>query len=94
MIRCGHCKESHDTIAQVRLCSHRQAANTTDTSKASELRGIQADLEQELQQLTKQAGDDEVKGSWPGYCQACGAPLDPPNATSCKVCGADDIEDD
>jgi hypothetical protein len=31
---------------------------------------------------------------WPGYCQNCGAELDPADRTYCPVCGADDIDDD
>ena len=31
---------------------------------------------------------------WPGFCQNCQAELDPPDATWCRVCGADDYDDD
>lgn len=31
---------------------------------------------------------------WPGFCQNCQAELNPPNATWCKSCGADDYDDD
>lgn len=54
-----------------------------------------------LTELEKLRDDDyaldvteDAELPWPGYCQACGAPLDPPNATSCQACGADDIDDD
>lgn len=30
---------------------------------------------------------------WPGFCQSCHAPLTPPDATSCRTCRADDIDD-
>lgn len=33
------------------------------------------------------------KRPWPGYCQACKAPLDPPNRTSCLSCGASDTDE-
>lgn len=30
---------------------------------------------------------------WPGYCQACGSELNPPNATTCRVCHASDTDE-
>lgn len=35
----------------------------------------------------------KAKLPWPGYCQSCGSALTPPDATSCRSCGADDIDD-
>jgi hypothetical protein len=29
---------------------------------------------------------------WPGYCQNCWEPLDPPNSTSCHSCGMSDAD--
>lgn len=33
-----------------------------------------------------------TKKPWPGHCQSCQAPLDPPNRTDCPTCGASDFE--
>ena len=30
---------------------------------------------------------------WPGYCQACQAPLSPPELTWCPTCGASDDDE-
>jgi hypothetical protein len=30
---------------------------------------------------------------WPGYCQACGAVLDPPDARHCRTCFAGDDDE-
>lgn len=30
---------------------------------------------------------------WPGYCQNCGAALNPPDATFCDTCHADDEDE-
>lgn len=31
--------------------------------------------------------------SWPGHCQACGAVLNPPDATDCRACYASDTDE-
>lgn len=35
----------------------------------------------------------DPKKPWPGYCQACGAALDPPNLTWCPTCGSTDEDE-
>lgn len=30
---------------------------------------------------------------WPGYCQACKAPLSPPDRIDCPTCGASDYDE-
>lgn len=40
--------------------------------------------------------ESSVEGSetpWPGFCQACKAPLNPPDANSCVTCGASDADE-
>lgn len=32
------------------------------------------------------------KFPWPGFCQNCFAPLDPPNSTTCHSCGKSDVD--
>jgi len=35
----------------------------------------------------------EAERPWPGFCQACKAPLDPPDLTWCPTCGASDDDE-
>ena len=46
-----------------------------------------------IRTVTDWVVNDPGKG-WPGYCQNCKNPLTPVDATSCNVCGEDDIDDD
>lgn len=42
--------------------------------------------------VTEWVVDDPEKG-WPGFCQNCKNPLDPPTRTDCPICGEDDSDD-
>lgn len=46
-----------------------------------------------IARLRELISEVEMETPWPGYCQSCSAPLTPPDATSCRACGADDIDD-
>ncbi|BCO56109.1 hypothetical protein MINTM005_13530 [Mycobacterium intracellulare] len=35
---------------------------------------------------------DDPNHGWPGYCQNCKSPLDPPTRTDCPHCGEDDTD--
>jgi hypothetical protein len=36
---------------------------------------------------------EESETPWPGFCQTCKAPLDPPDAISCRTCGCSDADE-
>lgn len=41
----------------------------------------------------EQRQDADYERPWPGFCQACGAPLDPPDLTWCPTCFASDEDE-
>lgn len=59
---------------------------SNDTASANAAYGIQ----HRMLQRAKAAGNTRL---WPGHCQNCGAELNPPNATSCRVCHASDTDE-
>lgn len=76
-IRCGHCKATHVTVAQVRLCAHRteeMRAEIEAENRAAQLEAEaqEVDWEYLAEEASERAADRMLearaeRGGWFGY---------------------------